>query len=182
MNIKLHALTFALLAATATGTAQAQDSATSTDGVAAQAQALGQVDTELANDAATRAQQEARKATDAAIQTTDAAATAAQANAATSPPAANVAVEHRSEVSTGLHTPSAVATTTQAGSQVTVKSAPSNSVVGEYKIDFASLDRNGDGSLNRSEASANATLTGEFRAVDSDRNGRLSKAELTGWM
>lgn len=182
MNIKLHALTIALLAATAGGVAQAQDLKTTTE-VAAQARAQAQVDAKLASDAATRAQHQAQKATDAALKATDAAVNAtADAHAATSPPASEVGVEHRSQVSTQLHTPTSVATTTDAGSQVTVQSGPSNSVVGEYKIDFASLDRNGDGSLNRNEASANATLMGEFRAVDSNRNGRLSKDELKGWM
>lgn len=179
MNRKLHALTLALIAATA-GIAQAQDLKTTTD-VAAQAQA--EVDATLASDAATRAQQEARKAADAAVNAADATVNAtADAHAATAPPASDVAVEQRSEVSTQLHTPTAVATTTHAGSQVTVKSAPSNSVVGEYQIDFDALDRNGDGSLNRNEASANTTLMGEFRAVDTNRNGRLSKDELKGWM
>ena len=182
MNIKLHALTFALLAATAGGAVQAQDLKTTTE-VAAQAQVQAQVDAKLASDAATRAQQEARDATDAAVKATDAAVNAtAAAHAATSPPASDVAVEQRSDVSTELHTATSVATTTQAGSQVTVNSGPSNSVVGEYKIDFATLDRNRDGSLNRNEASANATLMGEFRAVDSNHNGRLSKDELKGWM
>jgi Ca2+-binding EF-hand superfamily protein len=55
-------------------------------------------------------------------------------------------------------------------------------VVGEYRIDFAALDANGDGSLSRTEVRSNATLTGEFRAVDNDHNGRLSKEELKGWM
>ena len=65
---------------------------------------------------------------------------------------------------------------------VTVNSVPPDSVVGEYKIDFAAMDRNGDGNLSRAEASSNATLTQEFRAVDVNNNGRLSKDELKGWM
>ncbi|HJR75177.1 MAG TPA: EF-hand domain-containing protein, partial [Luteimonas sp.] len=65
---------------------------------------------------------------------------------------------------------------------VTVNSLPPDSVVGEYKIDFAAMDKNGDGNLSRAEARSNATLTQEFRAVDVDNNGRLSKNELKGWM
>ncbi|MGJ7904705.1 hypothetical protein, partial [Lysobacter sp. 1R34A] len=66
--------------------------------------------------------------------------------------------------------------------QVTITSSPPNSVVGEYKIDFDTLDANHDGNLSRAEARSNATLTAEFRAVDVDNNGRLSKKELSGWM
>ena len=66
--------------------------------------------------------------------------------------------------------------------EVQVTSSPADSVVGEYKIDFAALDKNGDGNLSRAEVKSNATLTMEFRAVDHDRNGRLSKDELKGWM
>jgi hypothetical protein len=65
---------------------------------------------------------------------------------------------------------------------VTVTSSPPDSVVGDYKIDMATMDSNGDGSLSRSEASANATLTAEFNGVDMDHNGRLSAKELSGWM
>ncbi|MEJ7745814.1 MAG: EF-hand domain-containing protein [Luteimonas sp.] len=63
-----------------------------------------------------------------------------------------------------------------------VTSSPADSVVGEYKIDFAALDANKNGSLSRSEVKTNATLTSEFRAVDSNRNGSLSQDELKGWM
>jgi len=65
---------------------------------------------------------------------------------------------------------------------VTFTSSPSNSIVGDYKIDFAAMDGNGNGSISRSEASSNATLTAEFAAVDADHNGQLSKSELTGWL
>ncbi|NLA68801.1 MAG: hypothetical protein GX856_11270 [Gammaproteobacteria bacterium] len=66
--------------------------------------------------------------------------------------------------------------------QVTITSSPSNSVVGDYHIDMAALDANGDGRLNRNEARANATLSAEFAAVDNDGNGVLDAAELKGWM
>lgn len=66
--------------------------------------------------------------------------------------------------------------------QVTVVSREPDSVVGEYKIDFAALDKNHDGSLSRAEVKSNPTLTAEFDAVDIDHNGRLSKKELEGWM
>jgi len=68
------------------------------------------------------------------------------------------------------------------GTAADVTSLPPDSVVGEYKIDFTAMDANGDGSINRSEASSNKTLTDEFRAVDNNHDGRLSKEELAGWM
>lgn len=71
---------------------------------------------------------------------------------------------------------------TGADAEVTFTSSPSNSVVGEYAIDFAAMDSNGDGGISRAEARSNATLTAEYAAVDIDSNGRLSKSELQGWM
>ncbi len=66
--------------------------------------------------------------------------------------------------------------------QATVRSVPPDSVVGEYKIDFATMDANGNGSISRSEAKSNATLTAEFDAVDNNHDGKLDKQELAGWM
>ena len=65
---------------------------------------------------------------------------------------------------------------------VTVTSSPSNSIVGDYKIDFAAMDSNHDGSIRRAEAKSNPTLSAEFAAVDNNHDGRLSKQELEGWM
>jgi hypothetical protein len=69
-----------------------------------------------------------------------------------------------------------------AQANVTFTSSPPNSVVGDYKIDCAALDANGDGQVSRGEARGNASLTAEFNAVDTDHNGRLSKTELQGWL
>ncbi|MBJ6980111.1 hypothetical protein JG616_12380 [Luteimonas sp. MC1782] len=66
--------------------------------------------------------------------------------------------------------------------QVTITSSAPDSVVGEYRIDMAALDTNGDGRLSRAEARPNATLTAEFRAVDSNGDGALDATELRGWM
>ncbi|HSR66233.1 MAG TPA: hypothetical protein VLM17_11605 [Xanthomonadaceae bacterium] len=63
-----------------------------------------------------------------------------------------------------------------------VTSSPGNSIVGDYHIDFDAMDGNHDGNLSRKEAGSNATLMREFRAVDHNRNGKLSKDELKGWM
>ena len=75
---------------------------------------------------------------------------------------------------------SAATGTSATGASVT--SSPGNSIVGDYHIDFDTMDSNHDGNLSRKEAGSNATLMREFRAVDHDRNGRLSKQELEGWM
>ncbi|WP_255516454.1 hypothetical protein [Luteimonas suaedae] len=69
----------------------------------------------------------------------------------------------------------------QNGQEVRVNSQLPNSVVGQYRIDFAALDSNSDGHLSRSEARANASLSAEFDATDSNRDGRLSQEELSGW-
>ncbi|MGV8961241.1 MAG: hypothetical protein ACOH1V_12815 [Stenotrophomonas sp.] len=68
------------------------------------------------------------------------------------------------------------------GTPVTVTSEESNSIKGDYHINFAKLDRNHDGYISRDEAKADPTLEREFDAVDTKHAGRLSKAQLEGWM
>lgn len=46
---------------------------------------------------------------------------------------------------------------------------------------FAELDRNGDGSIDASEASGYATLANDFEYADSDRNLRISRREFDRW-
>ena len=79
-------------------------------------------------------------------------------------------------------TATGVSTAIVAGN-VVVTSQPGNSISSNYRIDFAGLDRNGDGHLSHGEvnASGNEDLIREFVAVDINRNGRLSKDELKGW-
>lgn len=74
------------------------------------------------------------------------------------------------------------ATFTDKGTPVTVTSEEPDSVRGDYHIDFATLDRDHDGYISRQEAQANPTLAREFAALDSHRSGRLSRAQLEGWM
>lgn len=62
----------------------------------------------------------------------------------------------------------------------------------DYRIDFESLDRNGDGYLTHSEvrsyrgcgcsATARANLLREFNATDPNKDGRLYKHEIPGWL
>ncbi|MCC4591603.1 hypothetical protein LL974_10685 [Xanthomonas campestris pv. cannae] len=70
----------------------------------------------------------------------------------------------------------------QNGQIINVTSVEPNSIVGDYHIDFAKLDRNHDGYISRAEAKADPTLYAEFDAVDVHHHGRLSKADLEGWM
>ncbi|HEY4529940.1 MAG TPA: hypothetical protein VIG97_06390, partial [Luteimonas sp.] len=78
--------------------------------------------------------------------------------------------------------PSPPAQTYPSEPQVTITSSAPDSVVGEYRIDMASLDTNGDGRLSRAEAGPNATLSNEFRAVDANGDGMLDANELKGWL
>lgn len=68
------------------------------------------------------------------------------------------------------------------GTPVTVTSEEPDSIKGDYHIDFAKLDRNHDGFISRQEAKADPTLEREFDALDTHHSGRLSKAQLEGWM
>ncbi len=74
------------------------------------------------------------------------------------------------------------ATFTDKGMPVTVTSEEPDSIRGDYHIDFAKLDRNHDGFISREEAKADPTLEREFDALDTHHTGRLSKAQLEGWM
>lgn len=65
---------------------------------------------------------------------------------------------------------------------VTVRSIQPNAVVGDYRIDFDALDSDRDGYLSRSEAQANPALADEFNALDTARSGRLSREQLAGWL
>jgi hypothetical protein len=71
-----------------------------------------------------------------------------------------------------------------AGQPVTVTSSPGNSISSNYRIDFAAMDANGDGHIVRGEVSAsgNDDLMREFHVVDANRNGRLTREELKGWL
>ncbi|MCX8005783.1 MAG: hypothetical protein N2688_12660, partial [Burkholderiaceae bacterium] len=46
---------------------------------------------------------------------------------------------------------------------------------------FARLDTNGDGFIDRNEAASRPRLAQQFDAIDSNRDGRLSKDELRAW-
>jgi hypothetical protein len=65
---------------------------------------------------------------------------------------------------------------------VTVKSIqPPIPNMGDYQATVAQLDGNGDGVVVRSEVPADHALASEFKLVDTDRNGRITDAELSSW-
>lgn len=51
----------------------------------------------------------------------------------------------------------------------------------DYRVTVADLDRNGDGYLVRAEIPAGHALASEFRLVDTNRDGRITQAELSNW-
>jgi hypothetical protein len=50
-----------------------------------------------------------------------------------------------------------------------------------YRATVADLDTNGDGVLVRAEIPESHALHSEFRLVDSNRDGRITQAELSNW-
>jgi Ca2+-binding EF-hand superfamily protein len=49
-------------------------------------------------------------------------------------------------------------------------------------VDYSKLDANGDGSISKSEAKKDASLSANFDSLDKDKNGSLSSAELSSGM
>lgn len=85
-------------------------------------------------------------------------------------------------LATGKVTHSVQIQTPPGQAQVTVRSVQADNVVGNYRIDFAAMDVNGDGFISREEAQANPALADEFNALDSTRRGKLSREQLAGWL
>ena len=70
------------------------------------------------------------------------------------------------------------------GSPVTVREQQPDSISSNYKVGYAALDKNGNGSVSRAEvrASGNDDLAREFHVVDGNHDGRLTEAEMKGWL
>lgn len=49
----------------------------------------------------------------------------------------------------------------------------------EFDKGFAAADENGDGFIDRKEAEINAALLENFDKLDTDKNGKVTKSELT---
>ncbi|MBO9739012.1 EF-hand domain-containing protein [Xanthomonas axonopodis pv. begoniae] len=67
-------------------------------------------------------------------------------------------------------------------SSVIVRSIQPSSVVGSYRIDFEAMDTDGDGRISRAEAQANPALADEFDALDTRHSGYLTREQLAGWL
>lgn len=65
---------------------------------------------------------------------------------------------------------------------VTVRSIQPDSVLGNYRIDFAALDVDGDGLISVEEAQVNPALADEFKSLDTLRRGQLDRSQLAGWL
>ncbi|QCW27439.1 hypothetical protein FE772_19150 [Lysobacter enzymogenes] len=48
-------------------------------------------------------------------------------------------------------------------------------------VDFAALDLDGDGAINREESRAHGALSANFLAVDVNADGRISVDEVNAW-
>jgi len=182
---KAAAATRAGGATTAQGAAQATVSAQTADQASVQAQAAANEAVNSANealaaksaieggtaqpkDAAVQAVQAASATSAATAAASNAAATAeaaadATAQAVTAPPEP---VPPPSPVASGMDTP-----------RVIVRSVPGDPI----KTNFAATDANGDSSIDRTEARADAGLTAKFKTFDKDRDGQLSYAEYETW-
>ncbi|MFP5373334.1 MAG: hypothetical protein ACLGHW_00330 [Gammaproteobacteria bacterium] len=60
---------------------------------------------------------------------------------------------------------------------VTVRSMPNDPI----RSNFLATDADGNGSIDRSEAAADAGLAAQFDRFDADGDGRLSLAEYKAW-
>jgi len=98
-------------------------------------------------------------------------------------PLTDVPVHVREQsLSTGKVTHATQVQTVPGQAEVTVRSIQPDSVIGNYRIDFAALDVDGDGFISREEAQANPALADEFNALDTARRGKLSREQLAGWL
>ncbi|MGB0135000.1 hypothetical protein [Dokdonella sp.] len=64
---------------------------------------------------------------------------------------------------------------------VTVRSAGTGYTPSGPAPAFADLDRNGDASLSKDEASSYKLLANDFLKADSDEDGEISKSEYERW-
>lgn len=70
----------------------------------------------------------------------------------------------------------------EGGQRIIVRSVEPDSLVGGDRLDFGLLDANGDGTVDRDEASVDRELKRRFESVDLDRDGVLDRDELVDWI
>ena len=63
--------------------------------------------------------------------------------------------------------------------EVHATSSPPNSTL-TNKVDFEALDANRDGSLSKTEVSSESMISADFNKIDANHDGRITKAELAG--
>ena len=66
------------------------------------------------------------------------------------------------------------------GASVSVSSRPNDPIAAGYRPAFRALDTDQDGVLSRAEAAKNPTVVAQFVALDRDRDRVLSRAETEG--
>ena len=70
----------------------------------------------------------------------------------------------------------------EGGQRIIVRSLAPDSLVGGDRLDFAVLDANADGRVDRGEARADRHLWAEFGQLDGNGDGGLDRAELADWI
>ena len=70
----------------------------------------------------------------------------------------------------------------EGGQRIIVRSLAPDSLVGDDRLDFAVLDANADGRVDRSEARADRHVWAEFGQLDGNGDGGLDRAELADWI
>lgn len=68
------------------------------------------------------------------------------------------------------------------GERTIIRSLEPRSLVGGDRLDFAVLDADGDGRVDRREAAVDRSLHAEFGTVDANGDGYLDRVELAGWI
>jgi Ca2+-binding EF-hand superfamily protein len=88
--------------------------------------------------------------------------------------------EHEMNTLTKVAALAAVLSATAAFAQDYPSTASSET--GAQSVDYAKLDKNGDGNISKEEAKADPSLSAKFDALDTDKSGSLCTTELRAKM
>jgi Ca2+-binding EF-hand superfamily protein len=72
--------------------------------------------------------------------------------------------------------------TDASGIPTTVTSLHASPAPRDHEAEFRNMDRNGDGSLSRQEASADKYMGRAFNSLDDNHDGRLQHDEAMQWL